>query len=75
MHPVGIFGEGDAEDLLDVLVRPFGLDVGLWVVSARTAALDVEELAELSPDLGPNTGLRSDSKEREHERDHERVRP
>ena len=51
-YPVDVVGDGDAKNLLDVLVRPLGLAVGLWVVSARTTAFDVEEVAELRPYLG-----------------------
>ena len=51
-YPVDVVGECDAEKLLDGLVRPFRLAVGLGIVSARRAALDVEEVAKLAPDLG-----------------------
>jgi len=33
-------------------IRSLGLAVGLGIVAARSAAFDVEELAQLSPDLG-----------------------
>ena len=39
------------------MVRPFRLAVGLGIVSARSAALDVEEVAKLAPDLGHQAGI------------------
>ena len=56
-HPVDVAGEGDAEELFDGLVRPFRLAVGLGIVSARSAAFDVEEVTELAPDLGHQAGV------------------
>ena len=39
------------------MVRPFRLAVGLGIVSARSPALDVEEVAKLAPDLGHQAGV------------------
>ena len=47
-----MFSEGYAENLLDVLICPLGLAVGLGIVSTRVAPFDVKELAELTPDFG-----------------------
>ena len=46
-----VFSEGYAEYLFDVLICPLGLAIGLWIVSTRVAAFDVEEFAELTPDF------------------------
>ena len=50
-----VFSEGYAENLLDGLIGPLGLVVSLGIISTRVASLDVEELAELTPDFGHQT--------------------
>ena len=50
-----VFSEGYAENLLDVLVGPLGLAIGLGIVTTRVTSFDVAEFAELTPYFGHQT--------------------